>query len=610
MNPRRHHLSRAAWPAWVAAHCGVVCLAVPASAGSNIEQRIEDIQRLVPPVLVQGEAPVRPKLSDRMAQLHLPGASVAVIHDGEIQWARGFGITRVGGPPVTAKTLFQAASISKPVTALAVLRLVQAGGLDLDTDVNRYLKSWKIPSSTFTEEHPVTLRELLTHTAGVTVHGFRGYSSDAPIPTLTQVLDGTPPANSPAIRVDTTPGTAWRYSGGGYVIVQQLLEDATGMPFAKLMRDTVLVPIGMTESAFDQPLPASRMPDVALPYRSSGRPVKGGPHVYPELAPAALWTTPSDLARYALEVQHALAGSGRILSTAMASQMLTPGMNHWGLGPMIGGSATRPYFEHSGANEGYRCELRVYETGDGAVIMTDGDEGGVLTNELMRTIAYEYAWPDRPPVRRLAKVDPRRFDAFVGTYQMAPHGTFTFTREGKRLLAQATGQGQVELFPESERVYFARVVDAVVTFQLDDQGRPSGVTLRQGGQDSDGKRLDDAAAKPIVEALAIVNKSYREQKPLPGSEATLRKLIEDLAAGTPDYTRMSPELAGLTRATLAAIQQELSGLGPISALVFQRVNASGAAIYRVTWKQAAADAAILLGTDGTIDSASFEIEDD
>jgi CubicO group peptidase (beta-lactamase class C family) len=127
---------------------------VPASAGSNIEQRIEDIQRLVPPVLVQGEAPVRPKLSDRMAQLHLPGASVAVIHDGEIQWARGFGITRVGGPPVTAKTLFQAASISKPVTALAVLRLVQAGGLDLDTDVNRYLKSWKIPSSTFTEETP------------------------------------------------------------------------------------------------------------------------------------------------------------------------------------------------------------------------------------------------------------------------------------------------------------------------------------------------------------------------------------------------------------------------------------------------------------------------
>jgi CubicO group peptidase (beta-lactamase class C family) len=603
-------MSGAAWLARVAAHCGVVCLAVPASAGSDVEPRIENIQRLIPPVLVQGEAPVGPKLSDRMAELHLPGVSVAVIHDGEIQWARGFGVTRVGGPPVTAKTLFQAASISKPVTALAVLRLVQAGKLDLDTDVNRYLKSWKIPSNTLTEEHPVTLRELLTHTAGVTVHGFRGYTSDEPIPTLTQVLDGTPPANSPAIRVDTTPGTAWRYSGGGYVIVQQLLEDVTGTPFAKLMRDTVLLPIGMTESAYEQPLPASRMADVALPYRSSGRPVKGGPHVYPELAPAGLWTTPSELARYALEVQHALAGSGRILSTATASQMLAPEMNHWGLGPMIGGSPARPYFEHSGANEGYRCELRVYETGDGAVIMTDGDDGGVLTNELMRTISYEYAWPDRPPVRRIANVAPDRFDAFVGTYQMAPHRTFTFTRDGKRLLAQATGQGQVELFPEDERVYFTKVVDAVITFQLDDQSRPTGVTLRQGGQLFTGKRLDDAAAKPLAEALAIANKSYREQKPVPGSEATLRKLIEDLAAGTPDYTRMSPELAALTGATLAAIQKELSGLGPISALVFQRVNANGAVIYRVTWKRAAAEAGILLGTDGTIDSAWFQIDDD
>jgi CubicO group peptidase (beta-lactamase class C family) len=583
---------------------------VPASASPDIEQRIGHIQRLIPPVLVEGEAPVTSKLSDRMAELHLPGVSVAVIHDGEIQWARGFGVTRIGGPPVTAKTLFQAASISKPVSALAVLRLVQAGKLDLDTDVNRYLKSWKIPGNTFTEEHPVTLRELLTHTAGVTVHGFRGYTRDEPIPTLTQVLDGTPPANSPAIRVDTIPGTTWRYSGGGYVIVQQLLEDVTGTPFAKLMRETVLVPIGMTESSYDQPLPPSRMADVALPYRSSGRAVKGGPHVYPELAPAALWTTPSDLARYALEIQHALAGSGRILSTAMASQMLAPEMNHWGLGPMIGGSPTRPYFEHSGANEGYRCELRVYETGDGAVIMTDGDDGGVLTNELMRTIAYEYTWPDRPPVRRIANVDPDRFDAFAGTYQMAPHRFFTFTRDGKRLLAQATAQGQVELFPESERVYFTKVVDAVITFQVDDQGRPTGVTLQQGGQTFAGKRLDDAAAKPIAEAFAMVNKSYREQKPLPGTEGTLRKLIEDLATGRPDYTRMSPELAALTRSTLAGIQKELSGFGPISALVFQRVNANGAVNYRVTWKQAAAEAGIRLGTDGTIDSASFQIDDD
>lgn len=609
MNRRRSYLCYAAWVALVALQCGLVCIATPALADSNVERRIERIQQLIPPVLVQGEAPVRTKLSEQMAELHVPGVSIAVIHDGAIQWARGFGVTRVGGSPVTARTLFQAASISKPVTALAALHLVQAGKLDLDADVNRYLKTWKIPANTFTEQHPVTLRELLTHTAGMTVHGFAGYASDAPVPTLIQILDGTPPANSPAIRVDMTPGTAWRYSGGGYVIVQQLLEDVTGTPFAKLMRDTVLVPIGMAESTFDQPLPASRMVDVAWPHRSSGQPVRGGPHVYPERAPAGLWTTPSDLARYALEVQHALAGSGRMLSTSTASQMLTPEMNHWGLGPMIGGSSGRPYFEHNGGNEGYRCILRVYESGDGAVVMTNGDNGGAVADPLMRTIANEYGWADRPPVHRLARINPRSFDAFVGTYQM-PHGTFTFTHEGERQLSQATGQAQVEIFPESERVYFAKSVDAVITFQVDAQGRPSGVVLQEGGQEFAGKRLEDAAAKPITEALAIVNKSYREQKPLPGSEAMLRELIEELTAGTPDYARMSPDLAAATRAGLASLQKELTSFGPLSALVLERVNPDGAAIYHVTWKQAAGDAGILLGPKGTIDGAYFERDDD
>jgi hypothetical protein len=293
----------------------------------------------------------------------------------------------------------------------------------------------------------------------------------------------------------------------------------------------------------------------------------------------------------------------------MASQMLTPEMNHWGLGPMIGGSSARPYFEHNGGNEGYRCILRVYESGDGAVVMTNGDNGGAVADPLMRTIANEYRWADRPPVRRVGRGDPRSFDAFVGTYQM-PHGTLTFTREGERLLSQATGQGQVEIFPESERVYFAKSVDAVITFQVNAQGRPSGVVLRQDGQEFAGKRLDDASAKSVTEVLAIVNKSYREQTPLPGSEAMLRKLIEDLTAGTPDYARMSPELAAATRASLASMQKELTGFGPISALVLARVNPDGAAIYHVTWKQAAGEAGILLGRNGTIDGAYFERDED
>ncbi len=223
-----------------------------------------------PAVIVKGEPAATAKLADRMAALHVPGVSIAVIHDGRIEWARGFGVTRSGGPPVTPDTLFQAASISKPVAAMAVLHLVQAGKLSLDTDVNEYLKSWKVPANSFTERRKVTIRELLTHSAGMTVHGFGGYAGGAPVPTLIEVLNGEKPANSPPIRVDIEPGTLWRYSGGGYVVVQQLLLEVTGEPFPKLMHDTVLAPIGMTRSTYEQPLPQNRMAEAATPYRADG----------------------------------------------------------------------------------------------------------------------------------------------------------------------------------------------------------------------------------------------------------------------------------------------------------------------------------------------------
>jgi CubicO group peptidase (beta-lactamase class C family) len=361
-----------------AAFCTIVLSTLAAQTSAVIDERIQRIQDAIPAqVVVKGDPASTTKLADRMAALHVPGVSIAVIHDGKIEWARGFGVTSVGGPPVTPDTLFQAASISKPVAAMAVLRLVQSGKLSLDTDVNQYLKTWKLPANSFTERTKVTIRELLTHTAGLTVHGFLGYASDAPLPTLVQVLDGEKPANSGAIRVNTDPGKAWRYSGGGYVVAQQLLQDVTGEPFAKLMNDTVLAPIGMTKSTYQQPLPKSRMAEVAMPYRGNGQPVPGGPHVYPEMAPAGLWTTPSDLARYAIEVQKSLAGaSNRVLSAAMVRQMLTPGLNQQGLGPGTGGSDKRPYFTHGGANEGYRCNLVAYNDGDGVVIMTNGDNGG------------------------------------------------------------------------------------------------------------------------------------------------------------------------------------------------------------------------------------------
>jgi CubicO group peptidase (beta-lactamase class C family) len=366
------------------AFCALVL--APVAAQSPVDERIRRVTA---------------DLAERMSALHVPGVSIAVIHDSKIEWARGFGVTRIDGPAVTPDTLFQAASISKPVAALAALRLVQAGKLDLDVDVNQYLKSWKVAENSFTSEKKVTLRGLLSHSAGMTVHGFPGYASDAPVPSVLQILNGQKPANTSRIQVDTVPGSIWRYSGGGYVVVQLLLEEVTGQPFAKLMQDTVLRPIGMTRSTYEQPLPKARLSEVAMPYRQNSQPVAGGPHVYPEMAPAGLWTTPTDLARYAIEVQQALAGaSSRVIDAAMARRMVTRVISNQGLGPGVGGSPTRPYFSHGGANEGYRCNLVAYNEGDGLIVMTNSDSGGRLANEILAAVAREYGWPDFQPAER------------------------------------------------------------------------------------------------------------------------------------------------------------------------------------------------------------------
>src|SRR5262249_52896144 len=159
----------------------------------------------------------------RMAHYHVPGLSIACIHNGTVEWTQAFGVVRVGGAPVTPDTLFQAGSISKSLTALAVLRLVEQGKLNLDTDVSQYLRSWKIPTNNFTKQKKVTLRELLSHTAGATIHGFHGYTAGQTVPTLVQVLNGEKPANSAPVTIDFVPGTNFRYAGGGYAIVQQIL---------------------------------------------------------------------------------------------------------------------------------------------------------------------------------------------------------------------------------------------------------------------------------------------------------------------------------------------------------------------------------------------------
>lgn len=575
---------------------------------SAIELHIQHVQNaLLPPVLVEPEPDQAPTLSDRMASLHVPGVSIAVIHDGKLEWARGFGVSKIGGPTVTPNTLFEAASISKSVTALAALHLVQTGKIDLDTDVNRYLRAWKIPANEFTDQKAVTLRELLSHTAGVTVHGFLGYASDAPVPNLQQILDGLPPANSPAIRVNVVPGTIWRYSGGGYVVVQKIIEDVTSKPFAEVMNSVVLTPLGMMHSSYAQPFPKNKLSALAAPYDADGNPVKGGPRIHPEMAPGGLWTTPSDLARFALEIQLALQGqSRRVLSTSLTRKMLAPGLRNWGLGVGIGGDPRKPYFQNGGASPGYRCQLVSYETGDGAVIMTNGDNGGQLAQELLRTIAHEYHWPDfQPSSHRAIKVDPAQFDLLTGSYQVDPNFALTITRDGNHLISQATGQRPVEIFAESEREYFFKIDEAHITFDTNDQGQATRLVLHQNDRDMPAPRLDDAAAKPIREALAAANRRFLNQTPAPDSEPTLRQLISDLAAGTPNYEKMNPSMAASMRQQLGQLPSLLNHLGAVQSVTFKAVAPDGADVYSVTFAHGSAEIALALQADGIIADVGF-----
>jgi CubicO group peptidase (beta-lactamase class C family) len=346
---------------------------------NDVEARIQRIEQ-------------RLDLNNRMAQYRVPGVSVAVVNRGVVEWARGYGVTDAGGSErVTQDTLFQAASVSKPVTAMAALRLVQDGDLDLDEDVNVRLKTWKVPAAR--GGTAVTLRQLLSHSAGVSVHGFRGYAKGESVPSLKDVLDGSGSCNSRPIRVEA-PGRGYRYSGGGFVITQQLMIDTTGSPFEQTMQDIVLGPLSMTHSTYEQPPPDELARHTCAGHRADGTMIGGRWFTYPEKAAAGLWTTPTDLARFVVELNNAVMGRGRVLSRDIAVQMVTPQAGRMGLGIMTEGSGYGMRVKHGGSNQGFRMELvGVLGPGQGAVVMTNSDGGGRLIQDILQAVAAEYAWP-------------------------------------------------------------------------------------------------------------------------------------------------------------------------------------------------------------------------
>lgn len=386
-------------------------------------------------IAVEGQEQRRFRLSERMSHYRVPGVSVAIIEGCHIVDARGFGPGDGGGQATTPRTLFQAGSLSKTVTAVAALRLAEDGRLQLDGDVRPGLKSWVLKDSPLLMGAPVTLRRLLNHTAGLNQIGGKGYSRGAPLPTLIQILDGAPPANTPPVRVEKTPGSEWVYSSGGYYIIQALMTDVTGQSFPRLAERLVFPPAGMTESSFGQPLDPERSRLAASAVGADGSPMSGGWRVNPELAAGDLWTTPSDLARLLIALARDMRGdSNRLLRPASAREMMTPGLRNWGLGVELGGKGQPRRFGHTGHNVGFVSEYVMYpDSCQGAVVMTNADQGGWLVTEVLRAIADAYGWPGRQPVPVQPAVPLTEAIAkrFVGTYRLRdfPAEKFTISRK-------------------------------------------------------------------------------------------------------------------------------------------------------------------------------------
>lgn len=446
---------------WVVFAVAFAALPACTKGGSAPDRAGAAVNRIVvglrPPITLAKSVAVKYALADRMAYYKVPGMSIAVVDSGRLIWARGFGVKEAGTTDsVTATTIFQAASISKPVSATAMLKLVEAGKLNLDENVNAYLTSWKVPDNRFTTQHKVTLRRIVSHSAGLTIHGFPGYKAGDSLPTVPQILDGKKPANTGPVRVDTTPGVLWRYAGGGTIVMQLVLMDVTGEPFAATMKRLVLDPVGMSNSTYEQPLPEARRTAAAAAHEADGTMTPGRWHTYPEQAAAGLWTTATDLLKWAMSIASSRepAGTG-ILTRDMAEQMLTVQKAPVGLGPFLEGSGKGFHFGHGGSNRGFRCELIYFpETRQGAAVMTNAEQGSGLTAEVLYAIAAEYGWVGYGP-REITPIamDSTALQPFVGTF-VTKGLPFTIeiemSRVGTKLFAEAKG-----LVPRSEVVFTA-----------------------------------------------------------------------------------------------------------------------------------------------------------
>jgi CubicO group peptidase (beta-lactamase class C family) len=439
------------------------------SSLDNVEERIVLVDRsLCPQIRIEGDSLW--SVEERMKHYGVPGVSMAVIKDFKIDYVKSYGyVDKEKSAAVTGETLFQAGSISKPVAAYAALKMVEQKKLDLDADINHYLRSWKLPENEFNAKDKVTLRHLLSHSAGLTVHGFPGYSPTEPVPTLVQVLDGIAPANTDPIRVDKKPGESFRYSGGGYTVMQQMMIDVQSKTFPDIMQQLVLSPLEMKHSTYDQPLNEMQIRLAATGYLPDGKMTDGKRHTYPEMAAAGLWTTAEDLAKFFVDVQRTYKGeSSTVLSQSTVKNMLTPTVADFiGLGMFIDKKKDEVYVGHNGWDEGFSSYAMVHrDKGDGVVILINSNHPAFL-NEMVRAVALTYNWPNFVPTFKKLELDSAKARSFTGRYKFGNDEVIEIDLQNKRLFSKSL-KGTSELFRVSEDEYMSNNRPTPVKFEKED----------------------------------------------------------------------------------------------------------------------------------------------
>ena len=421
-------------------------------------------------------------LAERMIKYHVNGVSIAVIHNYQIEWARGYGFADVSeNRPVTENTLFQAASISKSLNSLGVLKLVQEKKLDLNTDINEYLVSWKFPYDEKSNNKKITLTNLLSHTAGLTVSGFPGYAKGDTLPTIKQIINGEKPANTRAIRSFNEPGKNFTYSGGGITISQMIVMDVTNQPYDVFMQKNVLDPLGMTSSSFTQPPLREKEKILATGYKADGKEVPGKYHIYPEQAAAGLWTNPVDLCKYIIETQLSFNGqSSKVLTPELTRLRVTPVSQDAALGTFVNSRVTgsSKYFNHNGGNEGFSCTaIGSLNEGNGVVIMTNSDNPSIL-EEIANSVAIVYKWKDYylPEIKKVVSLDTIALDKYVGKY-VAFGNNIELKKEGQNLMASIQDYNSWKLYFTSDSDFFVRELRGSMRFRIDKNNKVKGLSF-------------------------------------------------------------------------------------------------------------------------------------